>query len=87
LKTIFAHTHSEPASPDHRTAPDRTRRKGKRTTVSKAPASPANDEILAVDDRASVRPAQVIESKLTRLLENAVVPVSQLQMRGLLKLR
>jgi hypothetical protein len=45
------------------------------------------EEVLVVDDRAHLRPAQVVESKLTRLLQEAVVPVSHLQMRGLLKAR
>ena len=47
----------------------------------------SQDEVLVVDDRAHLRPAQVVESKLTRLLQEATVPVSHLQMRGLLKAR
>jgi hypothetical protein len=45
------------------------------------------EEILVVDDRAAIRPAQVVETKLTRLLQEASLPVSHLQMRGLLRMR
>ncbi len=45
------------------------------------------DEALIVDERASLRPAQVVESKLTRMLKDASLPVSHLQMRGLLRSR
>jgi hypothetical protein len=46
-----------------------------------------HEEVLVVDDRAALRPAQVVESKLTRLLQEAPLPVSHLQMRGLLSTR
>jgi len=49
------------------------------------PALASHDEALVVDERSSLRPAQIVESKLTRMLESASVPVSHLQMRGLLK--
>jgi hypothetical protein len=45
------------------------------------------DEILVVDDRAAVRPAQAVESKLTRLLQEASLPVSHLLMCGLVRKR
>jgi hypothetical protein len=48
--------------------------------------SPGFEEVV-VDDRASLRPAQVVESKLTRMLQEASLPVSHLQMRGLLRVR
>jgi len=41
-------------------------------------------EELVVDDRASVRPAQALESKLMTILQAASLPVSHLRMRGLL---
>jgi hypothetical protein len=44
-------------------------------------------EDLVIDDRAGLRPAQVVETKLTRLLQTASLPVSHLQMRGLLRAR
>ena len=47
----------------------------------------SQEEVLVVDDRAALRPAQVVESKLTRLLQGASLPVSHLQMRGLLRTR
>ena len=46
-----------------------------------------HEEVLIVDDRAALRPAQVVESKLTRLLQESSLPVSHLQMRGLLRTR
>jgi hypothetical protein len=44
-------------------------------------------EALVVDERIALRPAQVVESKLTRLLKDSSLPVSHLQMRGLLRMR
>ena len=51
------------------------------------PSLGSRDEALIVDERAHLRPAQVVESKLTRMLKNASLPVSHLQMRGLLRSR
>lgn len=45
------------------------------------------EEVLVVEERAHLRPAQVVESKLTRLLQETSFPVSHLQMRGLLTTR
>ncbi len=47
----------------------------------------SRDEALIVDERSHLRPAQVVESKLTRLLKDASLPVSHLQLRGLLRSR
>lgn len=53
---------------------------------SHAAASP--EESLVIDDRCDVSPAQMVESKLTRVLGGAaMLPVSHLQMRGLLRKR
>jgi hypothetical protein len=46
-----------------------------------------HEEVLVVDERAALRPAQVVESKLTRLLQETSLPVSHLQMRGLVRAR
>jgi hypothetical protein len=62
-------------------------RKQRRSLFAGMPASLGQEEVLVVDDRAHLRPAQIVESKLTRLLQEASVPVSHLQMRGLLKAR
>lgn len=51
------------------------------------PALVPREEALVVDDRADLRPAQVVESKLTRMLKDASLPVSHLQMRGMLRAR
>jgi len=55
--------------------------------ASPPPVNVHPDETLVVDDRVRVRPAQAIESRLTRWLQGAYVPVSHLQMRGLLTIR
>jgi hypothetical protein len=47
----------------------------------------SREEALIVDERAHLRPAQVVESKLSRMLKDASLPVSHLQMRGLLRSR
>jgi hypothetical protein len=65
----------------------RKQRKRREQEVAGLPPSLGSEEVLVVDDRADLRPAQVVESKLTRLLQEASVPVSHLQMRGLLKAR
>jgi len=46
--------------------------------------SGASSEELVVDDRCDLRPAQMVETKLTRVLGGGMVPVSHLQMRGML---
>jgi hypothetical protein len=50
-------------------------------------AASGPEEVLVVEERAHLRPAQVVESKLTRLLQEAAFPVSHLQVRGMLKTR
>jgi hypothetical protein len=62
-------------------------RKHRRSVFVGMPASLGQEEVIVVDDRAHLRPAQIVESKLTRLLQEATVAVSHLQMRGLLKAR
>lgn len=43
------------------------------------------DETLVADDRCEMRPAQCVEDRLTRKLGSGMLPVSQLQMRTLLR--
>ncbi len=45
------------------------------------------EESMVVDDRCELRPAQLVETKLTRVLGGSTLPVSHLQMRGMLKQR
>ena len=54
--------------------------------VARRPAAP-REEALVVDERSGLRPACVVESKLTRLLKEASLPASRLQMRSMLKAR
>jgi hypothetical protein len=51
------------------------------------PAPAPREEALVVDERSGQRPAHVVESKLTRMLKEASLPASHLQMRGLLRSR
>ncbi len=46
----------------------------------------AEDELI-VDVRCSLRPAQLVEDKLARILKDSMVPVSHLQLRSLLRAR
>ena len=51
------------------------------------PSLGSREEALIVDERVGLRPAQVVESKLSRMLKDASLPVSHLQTRGLLRSR
>jgi hypothetical protein len=50
-------------------------------------ASEIVEESLVIDSRSELSPAQLVENKLTRILGDASVPASQLQVRGLLRSR
>jgi len=45
------------------------------------------EETLVVDDRSGLSPAEMVESKLSRKLQETSLPVSHLQTRGLLRRR
>ncbi|WP_435007860.1 hypothetical protein P12x_005124 [Tundrisphaera lichenicola] len=45
------------------------------------------EESLVVDDRSLLTPAQMVETKLISRLRESSLPVSHLQMRGLVKAR
>jgi len=47
-------------------------------------ASSNPEESLVIDERCDLTPAQMVESKLTRVLGGSTLLVSHLQMRGLL---
>jgi hypothetical protein len=79
-------SHPTKAMSEHRIN-GRKQRAQRRSVFAGLPPSRGQEEVLVVDDRAHLRPAQVVEIKLTRLLQEASVPVSHLQMRGLLKAR
>ena len=59
-----------------------TRGYGHRRT-SRPPA--VSDETLVVDERMSQTPAQAVENKLLSRLQGASLPVSHLQIRGLVR--
>jgi len=50
----------------------------------RVPTAAACEESLIVDDRSTLSPAQAVENRLSRLLSNASMPISHLQMRGML---
>lgn len=53
-----------------------------------APAAAVIEEdVLVIDDRSTLSPAQAVENRLSRILSDASLPVSHLQMRGLLRRR
>jgi hypothetical protein len=45
------------------------------------------EESLVIDERCDQSPAELVESKLSRMLGGSMLPVSHLQTRGLLKQR
>lgn len=47
-------------------------------------ASNRSEETLIVDDRAALRPADMVEDKLVRILKNASLPVSQARLKSLI---
>jgi hypothetical protein len=47
----------------------------------------ASEEVLVVDDRSGLSPAQAVEDRLSRMLREATMPISHLQMRGILRTR
>jgi hypothetical protein len=64
------------------------------TSRSRLPASPEpdsgsgqSDEMLVVDRRAELRPAQMVELKLRELLRGKALPVSHIQMVDALRAR
>jgi len=65
----------------------RSKRSRNRLESIDRPTLSCREEALVVDERSHVRPAQAVESKLTRMLKDASLPVSHLQMRGLLRSR
>ncbi|MEJ7637831.1 MAG: hypothetical protein WKF75_07595 [Singulisphaera sp.] len=52
-----------------------------------ARAAEAEEEDFIIDDRSAMSAAQMVETKLTRILKDASLPVSHLQMRNLLRSR
>ena len=55
-------------------------------SIDRLTTSP-REEALVIDERSALRPAQVVENKMMRMIKNASLPVSHLQMRGLLRSR
>jgi hypothetical protein len=51
------------------------------------PGLGSREEALVVDERSRLRPAQVIERRLSRLLGNSSLPVTFLLTRGMLRTR
>ena len=51
------------------------------------PAMEFEEETLVIDDRFGLSPSQLVESKLTRKLQETSLPVSHLQTRTLIRRR
>jgi hypothetical protein len=49
------------------------------------PLQAANDEVVFIDERSELKPSQAVENRLVALLREASLPVSHLQMRGLIR--
>lgn len=47
--------------------------------------SGAADEVVVVDERSALSPSQAVEDRLVALLRDASLPVSHLQIRGLVR--
>jgi hypothetical protein len=65
---------------------------GKSAGVSSRPSAArfavsGTEESLVVDDRSHLTPAQIVETKLLSRLRESSLPVSHLQMRGLVRAR
>ena len=45
------------------------------------------EEDLIVDDRTTLSPAQSVENRLSQMLGDSTIPISRLQMRGLIRSR
>jgi hypothetical protein len=86
LSTTMTESHGVLSSLQHDLI-DSNRRAQGRMTGPELFAASGPEEVLVVEERAHLRPAQVVESKLTRLLQEAAFPASHLQARGLLKTR
>jgi len=65
----------------------RAKRVHDRLGMDSLSTSASPEESLVIDDRCDVRPAQMVETKLTRVLGGGMLPVSHLQMRSLLRQR
>jgi len=55
-----------------------------RLGIDSLEAKPSPEESLVIDERCDQSPAQMVESKLTRMLGGTMLPISLLQTRGLL---
>ncbi len=86
LSSTKAEPHDLRVSNNHELI-DTNRRSPGRMTGAELFLASGPEEVLVVEDRAHLRPAQVVESKFTRMLQEASFPVSHLQTRGLLSTR
>jgi len=58
-----------------------------RSPMPTVPAREFEEETLVIDDRFGLSPSQLVESKLTRKLQETSLPVSHLQTRALIRRR
>jgi hypothetical protein len=67
--------------------PNRAKRVHDLLGIESFASASSPEESLVIDDRCDMSPAQMVETKLTRVLGGSTLPVSHLQMRGLLRKR
>jgi hypothetical protein len=76
-----------PLTADHIANPLSNPTPASRSLPSRFAVSALPEESLVVDDRSHLTPAQAVENKLMSRLKESSLPVSHLQMRGLVKKR
>ena len=65
-------------------AADRAKRVYDRLSIDALASTTSAEESYVVDERCDQSPAELVESKLSRMLGGAMLPISHLQTRGLL---
>jgi hypothetical protein len=75
------------AAPSDESTGDLTARGAGWYSSWRPPVLAVHEEAVVVDERSGVRPAQMVENKLTSMLRKASLPVSHLRMPGLLRSR
>jgi hypothetical protein len=65
----------------------RTKRVHDRLGIDSVASASSPEESFVIDDRCDLSPAQMVETKLSRVLGGSTLPVSHLQMRGILRKR
>ena len=73
--------------PTSLTSSDRMGRIADRLNPEAVPSGTGYEDEIVVDDRSGLSPAQAVEDRLSRMMTELSLPVSHLQMRGMLRTR